>query len=206
MEKLCRDCQLTKPTTEFHSDKSKADGLNFYCKPCMNIRQRAYAKRLPRFTAPEGMKRCTHCKEVLPQEQFHKDKGFHDNLARRCKKCQGEMHEAWRLKNLGKAAEHQRNWRKNNRDRSNDHGRKYNYGIALGTYDRMLAMQNGKCAICDATEGGGRGAFHVDHDHSSGKVRGLLCEACNLGLGKFKDRAELLLSAIKYLAERGAES
>ncbi len=206
MEKLCRDCQTLKPITEFHSDKSKTDGLNFYCKPCMNTRQRAYAKRLPRFTAPEGMKRCTHCKEVLPQEQFHRDKTFHDNLSRRCKKCQFEMHEAWRLKNLGKAAEHARKWRAKYPQRSKDLMIKKNYGLEAGTYDRMLALQNGKCAICETTRAGGKGAFHVDHDHSSGKVRGLLCHDCNTGLGKFKDRAALLHSAVKYLAERSAES
>lgn len=206
MEKLCKDCQTLKPTTDFHSDKSKPDGLNFYCKPCMNIRQRAYAKRLPRFTAPEGFKRCTHCKEVLPQEQFHKAKAFHDGLSRRCKKCAYEFHEAWRQRNKVQAAANAKRWRANNKERSDDHSRKQNYGIPLGTYARMLAQQNGKCAICEATEGGGRGAFHVDHDHSSGKVRGLLCEACNLGLGKFRDRADVLASAIKYLAERGAES
>lgn len=205
MEKLCRDCQTLKPTTEFHSDKSKPDGLNFYCKPCMNTRQRAYAKRLPRFTAPEGMKRCTHCKEVLPQEQFHKAKAFHDGLSRRCKKCAYEFHEAWRIKNKPRAAADAKRWRANNKERAADHGRKNLYDLPMGAFEQMLASQDGKCAICERTEAGGRGAFHVDHCHDSGKVRGLLCNSCNGGLGKFRDRPELLLKAVKYLAEGGTE-
>ena len=73
------------------------------------------------------------------------------------------------------------------------------YGITPEDYDGLLAHQQGVCAICGATEPGGRGRFHVDHCHDEGIIRGLLCANCNQGLGKFKDDPTLLTSAIAYL-------
>lgn len=205
-DKLCPTCKTLKPTAEFHKDKSKIDGLCTYCKPCMVARQKSYAGRPARHQAPEGMKRCSHCKETKAITEFFASAIRFDGLDRRCRTCCGTLHDQWRRKNLPAAAAAGRKWRAENPERSKDHGRKKNYDLPLGTYDRMLAQQNGKCAICFAESAGGKGAFHVDHCHDSGKVRGLLCHECNLGLGKFKDRADLLTSAINYLAERGGES
>ena len=75
------------------------------------------------------------------------------------------------------------------------------YGIDGAEYDRMLSEQFGVCAICKSSNTGDKrgGRFHVDHCHSSGKVRGLLCLACNHGLGKFKDSIESLKRAIGYI-------
>lgn len=75
------------------------------------------------------------------------------------------------------------------------------YGITLADYDAMLAAQGGQCAICSATEPGGNAAhWHVDHDHATGHVRGLLCARCNLGLGYFQDDPARLVSALDYLS------
>ena len=66
----------------------------------------------------------------------------------------------------------------------------------------MLAWSQGGCAICGARQGlGGRNdrRLAVDHNHTTGKVRGLLCDSCNHGLGKFKDDKRLLKIAIAYL-------
>ena len=65
----------------------------------------------------------------------------------------------------------------------------------------MLDAQDYLCAIC---KGGpdGRGRLHVDHDHESGRVRGLLCSNCNLGLGKFKDDPALVREAARYLLRK----
>lgn len=74
------------------------------------------------------------------------------------------------------------------------------YGITLADYDAMLAAQSGLCAICSASEpGGNANHWHVDHDHSTGQVRGLLCSRCNLGLGHFQDDPARLVSALDYL-------
>lgn len=64
----------------------------------------------------------------------------------------------------------------------------------------MLAAQNGGCAICSTTTPDGNARrFHVDHDHETGKIRGLLCHSCNTGIGKLRDDPDLLLSAVAYL-------
>ena len=71
------------------------------------------------------------------------------------------------------------------------------YGITLDEYDEMLAKQNGGCAICGTNTI--RGRFAIDHCHTTGKVRGLLCFDCNTGIGKLKDDPSLLLTAYNYL-------
>lgn len=67
----------------------------------------------------------------------------------------------------------------------------------------MFDSQNGCCAVCGEQKGINTGktfgSLHIDHDHLSGKIRGLLCYDCNLGLGRFKDSIERLLSAALYL-------
>lgn len=85
------------------------------------------------------------------------------------------------------------------------------FGISLADYSRMVVEQENKCAICGKEEtemrGGNLKALAVDHDHATGAIRGLLCVACNTGLGKLGDSRETLLAAIKYLDKHaGAES
>jgi hypothetical protein len=80
------------------------------------------------------------------------------------------------------------------------HQRQRKYGVSQEQFAAMLISQGGACAICGATEAGGRGTFHVDHCHSLGTVRGLLCHNCNVGLGHFRDDTALLLRASNYLA------
>ena len=72
------------------------------------------------------------------------------------------------------------------------------YGLTREEYDQMVEDQGGKCAICGSF-GNSRKSLAVDHDHRTGKVRGLLCEHCNNGLGCFLDDVRLLIKAIKYL-------
>ena len=77
---------------------------------------------------------------------------------------------------------------------------KQQYGITPEKYDEMIASQGGGCAICGATEPGGRTKhFPVDHCHTTGAVRGLLCTKCNRGLGLFNDDAERMIRAANYL-------
>jgi len=80
-----------------------------------------------------------------------------------------------------------------------------NYGITLAEYDEMLEAQGGRCKIeaCRTDVPGGHGRFHVDHNHETGKIRGLLCHRCNIGLGHFRDSPHLLQSARDYLLTEG---
>ncbi len=73
---------------------------------------------------------------------------------------------------------------------------KSRYGITPEQFDELYNRQLGKCAICQQTY---HSTLHIDHDHSNGKIRGLLCNNCNRGLGHFKDSTELLENASKYL-------
>jgi len=71
------------------------------------------------------------------------------------------------------------------------------YGISPEIYDDLYSKQNGVCAICFKSSG--NRALAVDHDHVSGRVRGLLCGRCNTGLGNFLDNKTFLAQAIEYL-------
>jgi len=74
------------------------------------------------------------------------------------------------------------------------------YGISQEDYERMLAEQGGVCAICGGDGKEGRfGMLHVDHCHKTGKVRGILCDSCNLALGKFRDDPKVLRRAAEYV-------
>jgi len=75
------------------------------------------------------------------------------------------------------------------------------FGITTKDYDKMLLEQQMRCAVCQGTSTGDKRSknFHVDHCHTTGKIRGLLCSACNKGLGLFTDSQDKLENAIKYL-------
>ena len=79
---------------------------------------------------------------------------------------------------------------------------KIKYGISIEQYNQMLERQNGKCQICFCVfdlRGSQRTMPHIDHDHSTGKVRGLLCHGCNSAIGYAREDIDLLVNCIKYL-------
>lgn len=84
---------------------------------------------------------------------------------------------------------------------------KYNFGITLAEYSKMIADQDNKCAICGQPETHKRNgrikALAVDHCHTTGKIRGLLCSDCNTGIGKMKDDPQVLRKAAEYLENSG---
>ena len=112
-------------------------------------------------------------------------------------------------KNPEDARAYRKRWKAANPDKVKAYQRKQHlkriYGIAPEDYDRMLEKQDGKCAICRTTKqkGGRFERFCVDHDHSTGAVRDLLCYDCNFALGKFNDNIGNLEAAIHYLKSNG---
>ena len=111
-----------------------------------------------------------------------------------------ERAKAWQRANPERHAEIQRRIRARpgyaERMRAGHLKRKY--GITLADYDAMLLAQGGGCAICAAPEPDGQ-SLHVDHDHDTGAVRGLLCFTCNAGIGMFGHDIDLLSAAVAYL-------
>lgn len=79
-------------------------------------------------------------------------------------------------------------------ERRNYERRAAKYGVTADDVIQMKAEQGGRCAICHRD-----GPLVIDHDHLSGEVRGLLCNACNLGIGLFQESAAALAGAIFYL-------
>ena len=78
---------------------------------------------------------------------------------------------------------------------------RHRYGIGEDDYKRMVVAQNGVCAICHRPNSDGS-RLHVDHRHDTGKVRGLLCRTCNMGIGSFKDDPALMHAAGEYVEKR----
>jgi hypothetical protein len=89
-------------------------------------------------------------------------------------------------------------WNKVNRRKVRHNELTRKFGITLEQYDELLRAQGGFCAICGETNCDSR-ALAVDHDHKTGKVRGLLCGNCNRGIGNLRDNQAILQRAIEYL-------
>ena len=101
--------------------------------------------------------------------------------------------------NLGKVRSWAREGYYNNIDKRLDTTLQRKYGITLNQYYTMIDNQKGCCAICNQSETSKNKSLAVDHDHKTGKVRGLLCSRCNIGIGNFKDNSDYLINAIGYL-------
>jgi hypothetical protein len=88
-----------------------------------------------------------------------------------------------------------------NRARADELSKLRRYGVSKVDYDALLERQGGSCAICHTTDwGNGRsGRPNIDHDHVTGKVRGLLCWNCNVAIGHFGDSKQTLVAALSYL-------
>lgn len=112
----------------------------------------------------------------------------------------------YKYKNIEKVIENKRNWKKNNRDKvQNSMYREKGYllnGVQFtyNDYLNLLSIQNNKCVGCNVDFSMlNPKHIHVDHNHLTGNVRGILCSCCNLALGNARDNVQTLLSLVKYL-------
>jgi hypothetical protein len=128
---------------------------------------------------PLETKRCPDCGIDKPLAEFPRNKNYSDGRHSYCKPC----HNA-----RGKES----------KQRLHGGSRHYHlvrrYGIGAHQVEAMIRVQGGRCAICKTEP-----AVHVDHDHDSGLIRGVLCFNCNGGLGQFKDDPRNLTRALAYL-------
>lgn len=140
------------------------------------------------------MKICTKCKESKPLDQFHNKKSAKDGKQSSCKECNIKTVQTWQSDN---SEEYEKYWRANNTGSSyNLKRRARTYGLSVDELNKMLEAANGLCEICKREP---HQWLVVDHCHNSLKVRGILCEKCNQGLGCFQDNIEFMKSAIQYL-------
>lgn len=196
--KTCNVCRETKPFSEFYFHRGRPENP---CKPCFNKRNKTYQMRPPRHQTPPGTKRCTICKETKPEDQFHLNKSFHDGKNRICKPCALELRREYGRKNQKTLNAKQMERYYKDPLRYMEYERKKRYGMPPGEYARMLAAQDGRCAICGTDDPAPRKHFAVDHCQDTGAVRGLLCSNCNTGIGQLQHNRDIILSAIKYLQQ-----
>lgn len=130
-------------------------------------------------------KKCSTCKEVKYLQDFSKNKSRPDGRHPQCKDCRSKY----------KPSEESR---KKNTERLRKWNRLKLTGFTQEDFDNKLKEQGNKCAIC-GTDDPGKTNWHADHNHKTGKKRGVLCHKCNTGLGLLKDDVDVLCAAIEYL-------
>lgn len=132
------------------------------------------------------MKQCIKCKALKLPTEFYKQTGRKDGLHPYCKYCNKECTKIASKKY------------RSNPDNEKNNKLKNRYGITLAERNQIIKEQYECCAICNSLLATARNV-HLDHNHISGLVRGVLCQPCNIGLGGFKDSIEALENAIEYL-------
>lgn len=122
----------------------------------------------------KGRAKSCGCRKLRTGENHPRYKGGEKASVERSKQHKTRWHWEWRLKR---------------------------FGLTVEDYEAMVERQGNQCAICSTAEPGGKGGdkWYVDHCHTSGRVRGLLCNKCNMAIGLLNDDTTILHSAIRYL-------
>lgn len=156
------------------------------------------------------MKTCRMCEQHKPMDDFHANRRERDGRRGECRECfNAYQRERWLAREDIRQSKAIRDaeWRRNNPDRQKAihrrHNLKRNYGMTVGQYEAMLRAQSSGCAACGSKDNGDSrfDTFAVDHDHRTGKVRGLLCSQCNFALGHVNDDPDRLMALAAYLLQ-----
>jgi hypothetical protein len=139
-------------------------------------------------------KYCPKCKLTISVNLFQKNKCAKDGLQYHCTPCRKLIERSPVKRERDRMRYH------NNKDGYRDAFYKRAYGCSLETYNKLLESQNGTCAICFDLCTTGR-KLALDHNHTTGAVRGLLCSACNKALGLLKEDVHILENMIKYIKD-----
>jgi Recombination endonuclease VII len=141
--------------------------------------------------AREGRKVCSACRRDLPLSDFHSDKTHKDGLSNQCRDCKTVSARKWRLKNAAKQKSYSAEWHRRKR-----------YGLTRDEFMARVEACGGLCEICRRPQHPAFKVLDVDHNHVTGRVRGLLCRECNNAL-RCEDPA--ILRAMADYLERHAE-
>ena len=164
------------------------------------------------------MKRCRECNELKPIDDFYRAAGSRDGHRNECKQCNLTRRKRWYERNAAKDIDRVQAWRDENQERYADYQRRYKgrpgyaaelreghlrrkYGMTQAQYELRLREQGGGCAVCGRAPKPGK-SLHIDHDHETGHVRGLLCFKCNAALGQLDDDLERIERALTYVATK----
>lgn len=188
--KVCGHCKVKRSTSEFWKNKT---GLQSYCKDCLRTKNSEWRKSNPERSRKFSLAWYSKNKE----HALGKNKEWVAANRDRKRKTQA----AWFRNNNVRHAGNSKRWRHKNPEkakRSKFLQKLKCRGITEQAYQSMWEAQGHVCAVCGADVPGKRD-WHLDHDHITGKVRGILCNMCNTGLGLFRDSADNLLRAAAYL-------
>ncbi len=152
---------------------------------------------------------CRRCKETKLVEDFWKSAHKDSGISQYCKKCSNKNRKEYRDRkktntckfNMPKDSQ---SWNSKKgsieyKDYIRNSQLQRAYGISLEEYNLLFQKQAGKCAVCGRHQVELGKGLYVDHCHTTGTVRGLLCSNCNTGIGLFKDSIEIFYQAIGYL-------
>jgi len=160
------------------------------CKECAKEARLAPRAKQMQEMLISGKKRCSKCHQVKPHSEFAKTKDKASGMISHCKTCVNSKNKKLWEEGSVRDAVYRRK-----------------YGISLKQYEFLFEEQAGLCKICGTDDPRGHGSkngrFFVDHCHDTGKVRGLLCHHCNIGIGAFRDDTVKLSKAIQYLVQAG---
>ena len=197
---ICSSCNAVVYVWDYRKKTAK------YCSPTCRYKGISATKKAKwKKIFESGQKKCSLCKTTKPFSNFYKSKQKWDGYDTWCKKCKLLANQKY-VKNP-EIAERKRKYRKlynfNTKERQRINRMKHLYGITFEEYEKMFSKQEGKCKICNKKLERNKRS-HIDHCHISKRVRGLLCNNCNSGLGNFMDDVSILSQAIKYLQSRNS--
>jgi len=169
-QKTCASCKQDKPLNQYCRYKNTSDGLQSWCKPCMNTYAGRRAKALrgaESFNTPPS-KECPRCHQTKASDQYGRNKTRPDGLAVNCKEC------------------------------TRSTCREANYNISQEEFDTFLESQESGCRLCGNSISGKKAV--VDHSWSTGEIRGIVCYRCNILLGHMGDNlSDLFTKCLAYL-------
>jgi hypothetical protein len=193
--KICGSCEYGRPVLSL--GMCSACYQRDYARRYKEKHGRPVKKRYSEFSPEQRAKALEYSKDW--QKRNRKKMREYDNA-----RSKTDRRKGWKKKYTA-SEEYKERRRKNNSRWWKSHLR--GYGMTQESLDLLWSKQDGKCAICgaDLADCKSRRQAHIDHDHSTGKVRGILCGNCNRGLGSFNDSSDKLRSAIAYLSRHRQE-
>lgn len=186
--KVCRQCNKLLPFSEFWKDARIKDGKKSYCILCckQSWNEKPGRLRTGRVYVEPLEKFCRGCTTTLPIDLFSIRSERKNGRRARCRQCESRTHKQYSEKNPG---------------RSRIRNLKSKYNMTEEQYFAILATQDGKCGLCENTESGRKDSpwLHVDHNHITGVIRGLLCHNCNTAVGMIEKNGINLKSIEKWI-------